>query len=191
MRKLISAFAVAGSFLPKSGVAPSKPQHGTAYAFSFHTITGEPMPLERYRGKVLLIVNTASHCGFTKQYEGLQALWEQYARRGLVVIGVPSNDFGEQEPKDDPEILEFCRSSYEVSFPLTAKVSVKGKDAHPFYKWATDVFGERGVPRWNFHKYLVAADGRLKCWSSTGTKPLAKDLMQAIENELDAAAAGR
>ncbi len=184
MRKLMSAFAVAGSFLPKSDVAPSKPQHGTAYAFSFDTITGEPMPLEQYRGKVLLIVNTASHCGFTKQYAGLQSLWEQYETRGLVVIGVPSNDFGEQEPKENLEILEFCRSSYGVSFPLTAKVPVKGTDAHPFYKWAAGVLGERGAPKWNFHKYLVAADGRLVCWSSTGTKPLAKDMIQAIEKEL-------
>lgn len=191
MRKLMSAAAVAGSFLPKSGVAPIKPQHGSAYMFSFETITGEPMPLERYRGKVLLIVNTASHCGFTKQYKGLQTLWEKYGERGLVVIGVPSNDFGEQEPKDNHEILDFCRSSYGVSFPLTAKVTVKGKDAHPFYKWAGDVFGERGVPRWNFHKYLVAADGRLTCWSSTGTKPLAKGLVETIETELNAAAAGR
>lgn len=191
MRKLMSAVAVAGSFLPKSGVAPIKPQHGTAYTFSFETITGEPMPLEQYRGKVLLIVNTASHCGFTKQYKGLQTLWEQYGEQGLIVIGVPSNDFGEQEPKDNHEILEFCRGSYEVSFPLTAKVTVKGKDAHPFYKWARDVFGERGAPRWNFHKYLVAADGRLTCWSSTGTKPLAKDMTRAIETELNAAAAGR
>lgn len=189
MRKLMSAFAVAGSFLPKSGIAPSKPQHGTAYAFSFDTIAGEPMPLEQYRGKVLLVVNTASHCGFTKQYEDLQALWEQYGTRGLVIIGVPSNDFGEQEPKDNAEILEFCRVSFGVSFPLTAKVAVKGNDAHPFYKWAADVFGERGVPRWNFHKYLVAADGRLVNWSSTGTKPMAKHLMQAIETELHAAAA--
>lgn len=190
MRKLMSAIAVAGSFLPKSGVAPVNPQHGTAYRFSFKTITGEPMPLERYRGKVLLIVNTASHCGFTKQYEGLQALWDQYGERGLVVIGVPSNDFGEQEPKDNHEILEFCRDSYGVSFPLTAKVTVRGKDAHPFYKWATDVFGQRGAPRWNFHKYLVAADGRLICWSSTGTKPLAKDLTEAIESALNSAETG-
>lgn len=190
MQKLMSAFAVAGSFLPKTGIAPSKPQHGTAYAFSFDTITGEPMPLEQYRGKVLLIVNTASHCGFTKQYKSLQALSQQYEKKGLVVIGVPSNDFGEQEPKDNPEILEFCRGSYGVSFPLTAKVVIKGEDAHPFYKWAADVFGERGIPRWNFHKYLVASDGRLTGWSSTGTKPLSKELIQAIENELNAVAAG-
>lgn len=187
MRKLMSAVAVVGAFISNSGAAPAEQQKTNAHEFSFVSITGEPMPLEQFRGKVLLIVNTASFCGFTKQYEGLQALWERYEDEGLVVIGVPSNDFGGQEPKSESEILDFCRGAYGVTFPLTAKVTVKGDQAHPFYEWAANVFGNRGVPQWNFHKYLVAADGRLVRWFSTGTKPLAAGLIEAIETELEAA----
>lgn len=188
MRKLLSAIAAAGAFLPSSDIAPAEPQGKSAYAFSFVSIDGSPLPLETYRGRVVLVANTASFCGFTKQYEGLQTLWERYAEKGLVVIGAPSNDFGGQEPKSEADIRDFCRGAYGVTFPLTEKIRTKGRDAHPFYQWAATVFGKRGVPRWNFHKYLIAADGRLVRWFSTGTKPLSGPLIEAIERELAATA---
>lgn len=184
MRKLFSAISAAGAFLPSSGNAVAEPRDQNAHAFAFVSIDGAPLPLEKFRGKVVLIVNTASFCGFTKQYEGLQALWERYGQEGLMVVGVPSNDFGGQEPKGEGDILEFCRGSYGITFPLTEKVKTTSPDAHPFYQWAGEVFGPRGRPRWNFHKYLISADGRLVRWFSTGTKPLSGSLIEAIEHEL-------
>jgi len=135
---------------------PKPAAAGSAHDFSFTAIDGEALPLSTFRGKVLLVVNTASRCGFTRQYEGLQALWNDYRDRGLVVLGVPSNDFGGQEPGSDPDISEFCTVNFHVDFPLTAKTPVRGQNAHPFYRWAAREVGALGVPRWNFHKYLVA-----------------------------------
>jgi glutathione peroxidase len=172
-------------------VAASQPQSGSAYDFEFVSIDGKPMPLSAYRGKVLLIVNTASFCGFTKQYKGLQALWDKYEAKGLVVIGVPSNDFGEQEPKAENEIKEFCEGAFGVTFPLTSKVSVKGEAAHPFYKWAELTLGSSAVPSWNFHKYLVGADGRLLQSFSTRLEPESVGIVTAIETALKMAAAAK
>lgn len=160
---------------------------GSAHDFSFTAIDGEPLFLSTFRGKVLLIVNTASRCGFTRQYEGLQALWDTYRDRGLVVLGVPSNDFGGQEPGSDAEIKDFCTMNVHVDFPLTAKTPVRGQNAHPFYRWAAREAGALGVPRWNFHKYLVAKDGRLVDWFATTTTPEAERLRAAVERELAAA----
>jgi glutathione peroxidase len=126
--------------------APADSAKALAYDFSFEAIEGGRMPLEQWRGKVLLVVNTASFCGFTPQYEGLQALWQRYLARGLVVIGVPSNDFGGQEPKAEAEILGFCKGAYNVSFPLTSKQVVSGGEAHPFYRWAAQSLGAGRPP---------------------------------------------
>ena len=117
------------------------------------------------------MVNTASRCGFTKQYADLQDLWERFQECGLVVLGVPSNDFGSQEPGSEREIKTFCEVNFNVDFPMTSKVQVKGDDAHPFYRWAGGEVGALGKPRWNFHKYLIGPDGRLVEWFSTPTKP--------------------
>jgi glutathione peroxidase len=127
----------------------------SAYDLSFQSIDGQAMPLSAYRGKVLLIVNTASQCGFTDQYAGLQALYERYRDQGLVVIGVPSNDFGGQEPKPEKDVKAFAESSYGVSFPLTRKYQVKGPQAHAFYQFAASELGMFNAPAWNFHKYLT------------------------------------
>ena len=127
--------------------AEPKPSDKTAYDFSFETLGGEPMPLSQYKGKVLLIVNTASHCGFTPQYEGLEKLYQKYKDRGLVVIGVPSNDFGAQEPGSATEIQQFCKLNYGVTFPLTSKQVVSGDGAHPFYLWAHEVLGFGSAPQ--------------------------------------------
>lgn len=133
----------------------------SAHLFEFQTISGDALPMSRFEGRVVLVVNTASRCGLTPQYRELQGLWERYKSRGLVVLGVPSNDFGAQEPGTEAEILSFCEVNYDVDFPLTAKQAVIGEDAHPFYKWIAEVAGEEALPRWNFHKYLIGPDGEL------------------------------
>ncbi len=140
----------------------------TAYDYTFAAIDGTPLPLAQYRGRPLLVVNTASLCGFTPQYADLEALWRRYGERGLVVIGVPSNDFGEQEPGTAAEIKQFCQSRYAVDFPLTERQDVIGPKAHPFFRWIAEELGEAGTPRWNFHKYLVDPEGGLAAvWPST------------------------
>lgn len=156
----------------------------SAHDFSFTAIDGGPLAMADYQGKVVLLVNTASFCGFTPQYEALQSLWTQYRDRGLVVLGVPSNDFGRQEPGSDAEIKEFCEANYLVDFPLTSKQVVSGDDAHPLYKWLSDELGEAAAPRWNFHKYLIGSDGQaLDVWS-TRIEPLSEPITLAIEKAL-------
>ena len=137
-----------------------------------------------FKGKVLLIVNTASKCGLTGQYEGLQNLYERYAERGLVIIGVPSNDFGAQEPGQADEISGFCKLNYGVSFPMTAKEVVTGKQRHPFYDWAHQQLGFGTAPKWNFHKYLIDREGKLVDYFNSTTSPDADRLKSAIEKAL-------
>jgi glutathione peroxidase len=140
---------------------------GDAYQFEFTSIDGDKLPLAAWRGRPLLVVNTASFCGYTPQYRDLEALYRQYQARGLVVLGVPSNDFGEQEPGSAAEIKQFCATNYQVDFPLTEKNRVVGGAAHPFYRWVATQLGEAGAPRWNFHKYLISPDGQLAgAWPS-------------------------
>jgi glutathione peroxidase len=189
MRQLLKSLSAAALLFAPAVVAAPAAQSGSAFSFAFDAIDGKPMPLAQFRGKVLLVVNTASFCGFTKQYDGLQTLHETYGARGLVVIGVPSNDFGEQEPEAEGEIAEFCRGAFGVTFPLTAKQVVKGADAHPFYQWAAATLGPRAAPSWNFHKYLAGRDGRLIASFGTTVNPDAKSLKDAIEAALDAKAA--
>ena len=153
----------------------------TAHQFSFNAIDGGALPLSRYNGKAVLIVNTASRCGFTRQYEDLQYLWQRYQDRGLVVLGVPSNDFAGQEPGTESEIKTFCEVNFDVNFPLTEKSIVKGSGAHPFYQWAGQSFGAMAKPRWNFHKYLITPDGRLADWFSSITSPRSERLIRAVE----------
>lgn len=159
---------------------------GSAYDYGFTTLVDDkPMPLAQYRGKVLLVVNTASECGFTPQYRGLETLYERYRERGLVVVGVPSNDFGGQEPASGEKIADFCRLNYGASFPMTSKVHVKGDGAHPFYRWAREHFGVMGRPKWNFHKYLVDRNGELVDYFHSTTKPESPRLLKAIEALLE------
>lgn len=175
------------SFLGRAVKADSEIPAGSAYDFSFSSIDGEALPLSQYQGKVLLVVNTASQCGFTKQYEGLQALYERYKDRGLVILGVPSNDFGGQEPGTATEIKHFCTGVYKITFPLADKTVVSGKDAHPFYQWAAAAHKGNLVsykPRWNFHKYLVGPDGALVASYGSTTTPDDAGLVKAIEGLL-------
>lgn len=173
---LLSAIAgLLAMALPPAASAES------AYDFQFTSIDGKPMPLASYRGKTLLVVNTASQCGYTPQYADLEKTWSRYKDKGLVVIGVPSNDFGGQEPGSEAEIKKFCEANYDVDFPLTTKNVVKGADAHPFYRW---VAAKAGEPKWNFHKYVIAPDGTLVGGFGSKVKPDAPELVQAIETAL-------
>jgi glutathione peroxidase len=159
-----------------------------AHEFSFVSIDGEPLPLTQFRGKAILIVNTASQCGFTPQYEGLQTVWQRYRDRGLVVIGVPSDDFGGQEPGSNEKIKEFCEVNFNIDFPLSRKEHVVGERAHPFFRWAANELGVMAKPRWNFHKYLIDSEGRLVDWFSTVTPPTSERVLRAIEGHLPTSA---
>jgi glutathione peroxidase len=153
----------------------------SAYDFSFNSIDGDPLPLAAYKGKPVLVVNTASFCGYTPQYKDLEALWKKYRARGLVVLGVPSNDFGAQEPGTAAEIKTFCAANYHVDFPLAAKEKVLGVEAHPFYRWIVSELGEDAAPRWNFHKYLIGTDGELAGTWPSRVSPLASEITKEIE----------
>ncbi len=159
----------------------------TAYDFEFTSIDGDKLPMSAWRGKPVLVVNTASFCGYTPQYETLEKLWRQYKDRGVVLLGVPSNDFGQQEPGTASEIKAFC-ATYDVSFPLSRKENVIGGDAHPFYRWIAAELGEGAAPRWNFHKYLIGADGLLAGAWPSAVEPTSKDIVGAIEGALSAKA---
>lgn len=174
---LAPALALAFSFAAPAAFAAS------AHDFAFEAIEGGTLPLAQYKGKAVLVVNTASQCGFTPQYEGLQKLWTQYKDKGLVVVGVPSNDFGGQEPGSNEEIKKFCAMNFAVDFPMTTKVAVTGKEAHPFYQWARSV-DKDAVPRWNFAKFLIDGDGNLVETFGSMTKPDSKKLVAAVEAAL-------
>jgi glutathione peroxidase len=158
-RALVTAAlaVLAGPVSTRSVLAQAAVSRITAYAFSFPALTGDDIRLSDYAGHPLLIVNTASQCGYTPQYGGLQELWTQFHDRGLMIIGVPSDDFG-QEPGGVADIAETAQHQYGATFPITAKAVVKGLNAHPFYRWAADL-RPKDVPRWNFHKYLIGRDG--------------------------------
>ena len=157
-----------------------------AYNYSFKDINEEDViNLSDYKGKTLVVVNTASLCGFTYQYDGLQKLYDDYKDQGLVVLGVPSNDFGNQESGTNSEVKDFCESTFGITFPLTKKSVVKGKDAHPFFKWSKKELGFiRGVPRWNFHKIIIGKDGNAIAGYTALTRPSSKKFISEIEKAL-------
>ncbi|MBV9395703.1 MAG: glutathione peroxidase [Methylobacteriaceae bacterium] len=179
---------IAGGFAtPALGQGPNTEEpvtRLTAYAFSFAQLDGGEIRLADFAGKPILVVNTASLCGYTPQYAGLQELWTRFHDRGLMMVGVPSNDFGGQEPGTAADIKETANHHYGVTFPLAAKAVVKGPKAHPFYKWAA---AERPLetPRWNFHKYLIGRDGRIAAVFSTQTEPTDAKVIAAIARETD------
>jgi len=186
----VRAALLALLFVSPSITAADEARVTDAYGFEFTSIEGEPLPLKTFKGKAVLVVNTASRCGFTHQYADLQSVWDRYRDRGLVVLGVPSNDFGGQEPGSEAEIKQFCEVNFSVDFPMTAKVHVLGDKAHPFYKWALEAMGADSQPRWNFHKYLLAPDGRLVAWFSTSTSPTADKVVRSIEDHLPSTPSG-
>jgi glutathione peroxidase len=183
-RRLLLTIAAAGLVLPAAALAQSGAMSRvTAYAFSFPGLTGGDIRLADHAGKPILVVNTASQCGYTPQYAGLQQLWNRFRGRGLTIIGVPSNDFGGQEPGGASEIMKTANTEYGVDFPLAAKVDVRGSNPHPFYKWAA---AERPLetPRWNFHKYLIGRDGRIAAVFPTSVEPLDARVINAVVKEL-------
>ncbi len=184
LTKLIVFLLISG---PVWADQPPMEYQMNAHSFSFVSIDGEPMPLADYKGQTLLIVNTASQCGFTDQYAGLQKLYDSYKDQGLVVIGVPCNNFGNQEPGDSATIKEFVREQYGITFPLAQKVNVRGKDAHPFYLWAAEqnVGGFLSkTPKWNFHKYVVNGEGVLVGSFGSMTDPADEHLVAVIQESL-------
>jgi glutathione peroxidase len=147
-------------------------------------LNGQPLPLSQFAGRPMVVVNTASRCGFTSQYGALQQLWTTHREAGLVVLGVPSNDFGAQEPGTAEEIANFCTSNYKVTFPMTAKMQVQGSKAHPLFQWLASRGGALSYPRWNFFKYLIGRDGELKDWFSSLTAPDNARFQRAINRLL-------
>ena len=153
------------------------------YDIQIQSISGEIINIKDYKNKVVLIVNTASYCGFTKQYEDLQNLWDQYKSKGLVVLGIPSDTFN-QEKKSNDEVKKFCEVNFNINFPLTAITEVKGNDAHEIFKWAERNYGKSAVPKWNFHKILVNKEGNVEKTYASFTKPLSDKLVEKIEEIL-------
>ena len=153
------------------------------YDFSIESITGETINFDEYKNKVVLIVNTASYCGFTKQYDELQELWDLYKSKGLIVLGIPSNSFN-QEKTNNADIKEFCEVNFNINFPLSTITEVKGHNAHEIFKWAKANYGKSAVPKWNFYKILINKDGKVEDTFASFTKPMSKKLIKIIEKIL-------
>ena len=180
MRKIIFLLTVIMFFFKNSATANYEKK---IYDFSIKDITGETIDFKDYKNKVILVVNTASYCGFTRQYGELQKLWDLYKEKGLIVLGVPSNSFN-QEKNNNEEVKEFCEVNFNISFPLTAITEVKGENAHEIFKWAKENHGKSAVPKWNFYKILINKEGKIEDTFSSMTKPMSKKLIKTIENIL-------
>lgn len=185
MRKTVKALfaTLLACLIPPPALADA-PERLDWDGLDLPAIDGGKHAAELFKGRVVLVVNTASRCGFTPQYAGLQALWLRYRDQGLVVLGVPSNDFAGQEPGSNAQVQDFCQVNYGVDFPLLEKQVVTGARAHPLYRWAAARTGAAGLPRWNFHKLLIGRDGRLIDWFSSVTAPDAAKLVAAVEAAL-------
>ena len=153
------------------------------FDFKINSITGEIINLKDYQNKLVLVVNTASYCGFTKQYDDLQLLWEKYRSDGLIVLGVPSNSFN-QEKKADTEVKEFCDVNFNIDFPMTTITEVKGENSHEIFKWAEKNYGKSAIPKWNFHKILINKEGKVEDTYNSFTKPMSKKITSKIESLL-------
>ena len=154
------------------------------FDLKINSISGDTIELNNYRNKVILLVNTASYCGFTKQYSDLQILWDKYKDKGLIVLGVPSNSFN-QEKKENEEVKEFCEVNFNISFPISSIVSVRGENAHEIYKWAEKNFGKTAVPKWNFYKILINKKGEIESTYSSFTSPTSNKIINKIEELLN------
>ncbi len=153
------------------------------YDFKIESITGETINFSEFKDKVILVVNTASYCGFTRQYSELQDLWDKYKSKGLIVLGVPSSSFN-QEKKNDSEVKEFCDVNFNINFPLSTITDVKGKNAHDLFIWAEKNYGKSAIPKWNFHKILINREGKVEDTFASFTKPMSKKLLDKIESIL-------
>ena len=156
----------------------------TLFDFKINSINGGELDLSSFKGKTILLVNVASKCGFTNQYDDLQNLYDDLKDKGLIVIGIPTNQFGGQEPGSEKEIKNFCETNFNITFPMTSKYEVKGANAHPIYIWAKDTFGKSTVPKWNFHKILINKDGKIEDTFASFTGPLSNKVVKKIEQIL-------
>ena len=156
----------------------------TLFDFKINSINGGELDLSSFKGKTILLVNVASKCGFTNQYDDLQNLYDNFKDKGLIVIGIPTNQFGGQEPGSEKEIKNFCETNFNITFPMTSKYEVKGANAHPIYIWAKDTFGKSTVPKWNFHKILINKDGKIEDTFDSFTGPLSNKVVKKIEQIL-------
>ena len=154
------------------------------YDLKIKSITGDELNIVEMKGKTVLLVNVASKCGFTKQYEELQQLYDNFKDKGLIVIGIPSNQFGGQEPGSESEIKNFCETNFNITFPMTSKYDVKGDNAHPIYLWAKETYGNSTVPKWNFHKILINKEGKIEDTFVSFTNPLSKKIIKKLEQIL-------
>ena len=154
------------------------------FDFNIKDINEETFALEKFKNKTVLLVNVASNCGFTKQYAELQELYDKYSKKGLVVLGVPSNQFGGQEPGSNDEIKNFCETNFNITFPMTTKTDVKGENAHPIYLWAKENHGNSAIPKWNFHKILINKQGKIEETYSSFTKPMSDKIIKKLEEIL-------
>lgn len=184
LRLLFSSFLMIASVIAPVKVYAEMKTFQNAHDFSFPSIEGGQIDLSAFAGQTVLVVNTASECGFTGQYDGLQHIWETYRDRGLVVLAVPSNDFGGQETGSNSEIKTFCDVNFNVNFPMTEKQIVKGDNAHPFFNWVIGELGASARPRWNFYKYLIGPDGDVVDWFSSMTRPDSRKFIRAVEATL-------
>ena len=154
-----------------------------AYDFEFNSIDGRIIKLSDYKNKVIVVVNVASRCGFTNQYDELQKLWLTYQDKGLIVLGVPTNDF-KQEPGSNKAIKDFCETNFNINFPMSEKINVVGNNSHPFFKWAKENYGNGAVPKWNFHKIIIGKDGKIVDTFASITKPNSKRFIKSIEDKI-------
>ena len=180
MRKLIYILFLVMFFFKTSATANYEKK---IYDYSIKSITGEIINFKDYKNKVILIVNTASFCGFTNQYNELEELWDLYKEKGLIVLGIPSNSFN-QEKDNNADIKEFCEVNFNISFPLTTITEVKGENAHEIFKWAKKNHGKSAEPKWNFHKILINKEGKVEDTFASFTKPMSNKITKAIENIL-------
>jgi len=180
LTKYLVIFILMFTFFSKSSANYEK----LAYDFSFKDINNKDYDLSQHKGKTLLIVNVASQCGFTKQYEDLQSLYTGYKDKGLIIVGLPSNDFGGQEPGTNQEIKNFCESKFGITFPLMNKVKVLGEQQHPFYKWVENNYGKSGIPKWNFYKVLINKDGKIEDVYSSITNPQSSKIVKKLKEIL-------
>jgi glutathione peroxidase len=180
LKKLIYTSLIMFSFFNISKADYTK----VFFDFSIRDINEEKIDLSIYKNKTVLLVNVASNCGFTKQYAELQILYEKYKDKNFIILGVPSNQFGGQEPGSNSEIKKFCETNFNISFPITDKYEVKGENAHPIYSWAKKNYGKSAVPKWNFHKILINKDGKIEETYASFTNPLSKKLINKIEEIL-------
>lgn len=184
---VLTLSAAVASAAQKAQTTQTQPPQGAQTVHSFFdlsakTLSGQAKPFSDFKGKVVLVVNTASECGYTPQYEGLEKLYDAYKAKGLVVLGFPSNDFGKQEPGTSEQIAEFCRAKFGIQFPMFEKVKTKGEGQSPIYQFVT---AQHGVPAWNFHKYLIGKNGQVIAAYSSSVKPQSDELIKAIESALN------